>query len=245
MRSLSGKALIILTSVLTFVITNNPANASKVIPLNNGKPAIALNTPGAVILHWTAPGDDGNSGRATGYDLRCTPAVNGPIDTDEEWNAADQCEGEPIPSMPGSSDSVMVIELVPGGSYYFCIKTYDDANNYSMFSNSPLMVAALGDSMILGDVNNSGIVNGIDVIYLVNYLKGGPAIPAPALRADVNGNCNVDGMDVTYLHEWLKGGPDFIRGNCGPGLSLVVPPGKKSNDETFHSVTPIVLKDGQ
>ncbi len=56
-----------------------------------------------------------------------------------------------------------------------------------------------------GDANNNGDVNGIDVIYLVNYLKGvGPA-PDPYLAADANGSCDVNGIDVSYLVNYLKG----------------------------------------
>jgi hypothetical protein len=65
-----------------------------------------------------------------------------------------------------------------------------------------------------GDANGSGIVNGIDVVYLVSYFKGGPPPPDPILRADANGNCAVNGIDVVYLVSYLKGGPAPFRGNC-------------------------------
>jgi hypothetical protein len=66
-----------------------------------------------------------------------------------------------------------------------------------------------------GDCNADGQVNGIDVVFLVNYLKGlGPA-PDPLLRGDCNGDCAVNGLDVVYLVNYLKGlGPAPVRGNC-------------------------------
>jgi immune inhibitor A len=66
-----------------------------------------------------------------------------------------------------------------------------------------------------GDANNSGSVNGIDVTYLVSYLKGiGPA-PDPLLAGDANGSCAVNGIDVTFLVSYLKGqGPAPFRGDC-------------------------------
>jgi hypothetical protein len=66
-----------------------------------------------------------------------------------------------------------------------------------------------------GDANGDGQVNGLDVIFLVNYLKGlGPA-PDPLLRGDANGDCAVNGLDVIYLVDWLKGiGPPPVRGDC-------------------------------
>ena len=70
-----------------------------------------------------------------------------------------------------------------------------------------------------GDVNGNGNANGIDVIYLVAYFKGGSLPPDqcecpphgelfPA--ADVNGSCSTNGLDVTYLVSYLKGGPSII-----------------------------------
>jgi hypothetical protein len=67
---------------------------------------------------------------------------------------------------------------------------------------------------VAGDVNGSGSVNGVDVVYLVSYLKGGPPPPDPILRADANGSCSVNGIDVVYLVSYLKGGPPPFYGDC-------------------------------
>lgn len=68
-----------------------------------------------------------------------------------------------------------------------------------------------------GDVNGNGVINSTDVVYFVNYLKGGPAPPTnmhvacPLLpdpfyaAADVNGNCQVNGIDITFFVRYLKG----------------------------------------
>lgn len=65
-----------------------------------------------------------------------------------------------------------------------------------------------------GDINDNGAVNGLDVVYFVNYLKGGP----PPLRtcdngdgpffvaADINGDCAVNGLDIVYMVNFFKGG---------------------------------------
>jgi hypothetical protein len=171
--------------------------------------------PGDVILRWTATGDDGDVGRATSYDLRYVPAVQGPIDTEAKWNQAFQIGGEPVPSPAGQPDSILVRGLTPGASYYFCIKAIDDRGNMSAISNSPLMQAAGEGGFITGDVDGSGVVNGVDLLFFVNYLKGGPSPPTPLLRADCNGNCRVNGTDVYYLFNYLRGfGPPPVRGNC-------------------------------
>jgi hypothetical protein len=66
-----------------------------------------------------------------------------------------------------------------------------------------------------GDANNSGEVNGLDVVFLVNYFKGFGSPPEPFLAGDANGNCVVNGMDVIYLVNYLKGiGPAPVAGQC-------------------------------
>jgi hypothetical protein len=66
-----------------------------------------------------------------------------------------------------------------------------------------------------GDANNSGIVNGIDVVFMVSYLRGGPPIPEPSERGDANGDCTVNGLDVVYMVNYLKGqGPGPVRAFC-------------------------------
>ena len=66
-----------------------------------------------------------------------------------------------------------------------------------------------------GDVNGSGVANGTDVVYLVNYLKGGPSPPircacgavgAIYVAADANGSCDINGLDITYLVNYFKRG---------------------------------------
>jgi hypothetical protein len=68
-----------------------------------------------------------------------------------------------------------------------------------------------------GDANNSGAVNGIDVVYMVNYFRSPepPPLPDPPERGDANGDCVVNGLDVVYLVNYLKGyGEKPIRAFC-------------------------------
>jgi hypothetical protein len=172
--------------------------------------------PGEVVVFWTAPGDDDMSGFAAGYDIRYQPHASGPIDTDQEWQLAVQAAGEPQPSPPGRSDSLLIDGLDFGAGYYFCLKTYDDMSNYSGMSNSPLIVSGdtTGYDYEVGDVNNNGDVNGADVTYLVAYFKGMNPPPENIMSADTNGDCMISGADVTYLVRFFKGGPPPIRGDC-------------------------------
>jgi hypothetical protein len=62
---------------------------------------------------------------------------------------------------------------------------------------------------ICGDVQNDGVVNVGDVVYLVTYLyKGGPEPVCPSDRGDVNNDGVINVGDVVYLVTYLyKGGP--------------------------------------
>jgi len=72
-----------------------------------------------------------------------------------------------------------------------------------------------GCDYVVGDVNNSGDLNGLDVSYAVSYFKGGPAPSYDCectsgntwyVSGDVNASCFFNGIDVTYLVAYLKGG---------------------------------------
>jgi len=103
--------------------------------------------------------------------------------------------------------------------YYFEARTYDVAGNQEPFtetaeSQTEVDTAYTGPSYIPGDANNSGDVNGLDVLFLVSYLKGTGPPPDPYLGGDANGTCTVNGLDVTYLVSFFKGGDPPFAGNC-------------------------------
>jgi len=215
MTTIDGKALVI-ASFLVFSVYF-PASASDknlpgqgIIPSEKSTSgdADSSHLTSIITLRWTAPGDDGNMGRAARYDMRFRQTLFGPIDTEAEWALAIPLNNEPAPSPAGQRDSMNVTGLLPGTQYYFCIRTFDEANNISDLSNSPLIIVFIvPDDVISGDVNNSGDVNGLDIVFLVNALKGRSTIPEPHSRADINGIPGVNGLDLAYLRAYLSGGP--------------------------------------
>jgi len=86
---------------------------------------------GSATLHWTAPGDDGVTGRATAYDLRylTVPLSEG------DFYLATKVPGVPAPQLPGSAETFTVTGLAQGQVYYFALKTVDKAQNWSPISN--------------------------------------------------------------------------------------------------------------
>ncbi len=90
-------------------------------------------TADTVVVRWTAPGDDGSVGIAAAYDLRVSES---PI-TASNFNQAQAVTGLPAPTAPGSRQRVTLRGLTRGTSYYFAIKTRDDAGNWAPISNLP------------------------------------------------------------------------------------------------------------
>ena len=84
-----------------------------------------------VTLTWTAPGDDGDVGTASEYDLRYSESLI----TDANWDQAVQVSGLPSPQSSGSSESFTVTGLNPGTTYYFALKAADEMLNWSSLSN--------------------------------------------------------------------------------------------------------------
>jgi subtilisin family serine protease len=93
--------------------------------------AVPSATSNSLFLGWTATGDDGEVGTASGYDVRYSTS---PID---ETNFADatQVQGEPAPGAAGASESLEVKGLSPDTVYYFALKVQDEWGNRGPISN--------------------------------------------------------------------------------------------------------------
>jgi hypothetical protein len=87
-----------------------------------------------LIISWTAPGNDGATGTADSYDIRHDTS---PI-TEGTWASATLAQGSyPTPQVANSVESFRVEGLDHNTTYYFAIKTDDEAANTSGISNSP------------------------------------------------------------------------------------------------------------
>lgn len=78
----------------------------------------------------------------------------------------------------------------------------------ALFGIVILITSSISFAGDCGDVNNSGVVDALDVTYMINYIyKGGPP-PNPLPSADVNNSGNINVLDITYLINYLyKHGP--------------------------------------
>ena len=87
---------------------------------------------GNVLLRWTAPGDDGDIGTASVYDLRYHTE---PLTIANWYDAPVRLASAPAPMIAGTIQEYTVTGLTVGVTYYFGIKTADEQGNWSGISN--------------------------------------------------------------------------------------------------------------
>lgn len=108
--------------------------------------ALATITPGQVLLTWTSPEDNGwffvDSAAVSSYVLKyATFSVVDEIgvggSTTTWWTKSLAAPFPPtIPSVPGTPESPMVIDLLPGTTYWFALQSQDRAGNVSLIDSN-------------------------------------------------------------------------------------------------------------
>jgi hypothetical protein len=95
----------------------------------------------SLILGWTAPGDDGNTGTASSYEVRYSTS---PISTPTAYANAAIASPAPAPGPAGTLQTMTVNGLSADTQYYFAIKTKDEEPNTSAISNTPSLSTVPG-----------------------------------------------------------------------------------------------------
>ena len=218
--------------IANFSGDNQPSFGNVVMQVGNTESGHSYLDYGEITLHWTAPGDDGNYGCATGYDIRYVLYSYGQINTEQKWQNAIQVDGEPVPSSAGHAEFMVVTGLELNTSYYFAIKSYDEAGNFSGLSNSPVITVT--DSSFGYVINTS--VNGCGTIscnpYKERYDYGDTVVfSANACEywefeewsGDIEGSDNPVTVVVTgNLNISATFNTDFIPGDAnGDGLVII------------------------
>ncbi|MBN1593864.1 MAG: Ig-like domain-containing protein [Candidatus Coatesbacteria bacterium] len=131
--------------------------ADRIPPAGIEDLSAALSNDGAQVqLSWTAPGDDGHQGRASGYDIRISSS---PIENDEDFDGAPSVPVLYLPSFPGTLENLQLTLAQTDETSYFSIKTIDEAGNVSIISNcantspphlEPLALIRMRDSNSVG-----------------------------------------------------------------------------------------------
>jgi hypothetical protein len=172
---------------------------------------------GTATLHWTAPGDDGLTGRAATYDLRYSMV---PV-TESNFYLATPVPGVPAPNYAGSAESFKVTGLAPGIGYYFSLRTEDHAQNWSPISNLCYYAVPLTST---------------DGQALARWLS--PPYPNPS-RASVNwtytlpepGRVDVEAFEVSgrrvrrIAHSWADAGQGGVKWDLRDDRGRAVAPG--------------------
>lgn len=118
-RAHRGRRAAIATTLLAVLLTAAPASHAQT-PYNS------------LTLLWIAPGDDGNQGQVSGYEIRYgTTPPSGP---DTTGYGTPVTLGMPL-AAAGALDSTKINGLTQGTHYYFVMRAFDDAFNFSAFSN--------------------------------------------------------------------------------------------------------------
>lgn len=147
------------THALTYYCADSAGNVSLVSPVtiitDTTSPGditdltTTATTANSITLSWTAPGNDRGSGRAASYDVRYSTSN---ITNDSDFASASKVEKVFAPQIAGSTENLEIIGLNTSTTYYFAIKTLDEAPNTSGLSN------ILSASTIVGLTVNSGDV---------------------------------------------------------------------------------------
>ncbi len=184
---------------------------------------------GSVKLAWTAPGDDGMTGRAKAYEISYQPESAGPI-TAANWSSATLVADVPAPKAAGSAETFTVGGLDIKASYYFAVRTKDEVPNLSDVSNSPLCQAsALGEVVLQGGNNgyfgcrdNYMYAGNVTRNYGTSYLMrvcgyadlGSTEVQRPIVKFDVSGI--PAGLQITRATLWLySNNPLQVKGSTG------------------------------
>jgi hypothetical protein len=150
----------------------------------------ALPAPNAfadsVVLAWTATGDDGNSGRASSYEMRYS---ENPVaaDTAAWWASATSAGTMPAPLLAGTRESFIVAGLATA-TYYFAIRASDEVPNVSGFSNIAVKQTTGGSVPLATPGNfNAGITQGAVLLTWTALPSGGAELGYRLYRkADAN-----------------------------------------------------------
>ena len=156
--------------------------------------AVAAAYDESASLSWTAPGDNGSYGQAAAYDIRYSTS---PI-TDANWAAAAQCTGEPAPKAAGQPETFLVSGLAPSTTYYFAMKTADEAPNWSGLSN-----VASGTTLAFINLTVTGITpsNVPQFSWWVNLEITGTGFQPGATAKLMMGETPIEASNVTVVSE--------------------------------------------
>lgn len=126
-----------------------------------------------VTLQWTAPGDDGTTGKAAAYDIRWQNTLL----IEPEWVDATPAGPVPTPGIAGTAETAVLRGIPNGALRYFALKTQDEIGNWSMISNNDVkawpgepVCRVVPDSLDFGEVP---VGQSFDRVFVISNEGGG------------------------------------------------------------------------
>jgi len=181
-----------------------------------------------VQLTWTAPGDDGASGRSLRYDIRYSTAV---IDG-TNWEFATLVTRESYPAVAGTPETFTVPESVsPDTTYYFAMKSKDEEGNWSALSNTDAVFTGGGECDIDDDCDDGLYCTGQETCDAGHNCQPG----TPIVCSHLDDGCNAVGACDEGLDQCIAitatdgmscddGNPCTDIDQCWSGLCQTVSP---------------------
>lgn len=176
--------------------------------------SVAAAASNSLTLTWTARGDDGDEGQAAAYDLRYSLS---PIIDEAGFASATAAPGVPAPLVAGSPSTFTVHGLLPRTTYWFALKSVDDAGNASPRSN-----CAKGTTLMPVDNTPPASVTDLAVVAFSSV--------DVQLRWTAPGDDGTTGTacqyDVRYSTAPIVTDSDFASAMQAPNPPLPSPPGE-------------------
>jgi hypothetical protein len=155
---------------------------------------------GSILLVWTAPGDDGNTGRAASYIVKTSTY---PILTEADWNSAEGKPGEPVPSEAGTIERMTIRNLISASYVYVGMRVVDDFFNMSPIGNCDRV-----------------LVRGIDIGgRTINAATGEPVQGIEVLTSSMRDTSDADGeyilRNMPSYTTWVLARDENVLGQLG------------------------------
>ncbi len=133
--------------------------------ITNLSASCATDGTGRVTLNWTAPKEDGETGGAvSAYDVRYAT-----WDFTSNWDSGTQWTiGVPTGATPGTPRNLTMLSLANDTTYYFIVKSTDDAGNVSEVSN---LASTYAQHIVISEVQIAGATADDEFVELYNPLS--------------------------------------------------------------------------
>ncbi|MBK8576618.1 MAG: VCBS repeat-containing protein [Elusimicrobia bacterium] len=181
------------------------AHAGTIAPSTSTLAATSGNAE-ELTLTWNSAGDDGSTGNLTGNYRIQYATYTASWSTSTTPTNATTLTIATTTQTPGSAQSALITGLMGGTTYYFVLRTQDDANNWSGISNSTSAVPALYAA------HNGGSYDGWDQNTTAGYEVVGDTI-APSTSTLSSTSGNPEEATLTWASAGDDGGTGNLTGN--------------------------------